>query len=392
MHASDIVAGFIKAHLAPIHGARRSVLTAVVIAALSGHCVSLTRLARGVMGTGCLKSALKQVDRFIGHPRIDQEARIVGRELLARLCQSRLPLVIAVDWSEVSPGAKFVELRAAVTRLGMGRALSVYEQVYELKKLGSAKAERLLLETLRAWVDPGVQVTVITDAGFRRPWFAQLQRMGWSWIGRVRRGVHISRDGQDWMSAGQCMGYAKSKAQRWSSCYLAKTAPWQCDMVLYRSRLRGRKHYRCAGHGSTHKAAKEARASAHEPLLLAHSPKLNAYRADEIVAMYAQRMQIEECFRDTKSVVRGMGFEIGRSTTELRLQALLMVAGLAAFLLWHIGQLGEAEGLHRRFKATTRVERELSLITLGILLCVQSDIPLSPPALRTLQQRLGMRA
>jgi hypothetical protein len=147
-----------------------------------------------------------------------------------------------------------------------------------------------------------------------------------------------------------------------------------------------------AGHGSTHKAAKEARASAHEPLLLAHSPKLNTYRADEIVAMYAQRMQIEECFRDTKSVVRGMGFEIGRSTTELRLQALLMVAGLAAFLLWHIGQLGEAEGLHRRFKATTRVERELSLITLGILLCVQSDIPLSPPALRTLQQRLGMRA
>ena len=114
--------------------------------------------------------------------------------------------------------------------------------------------------------------------------------------------------------------------------------------------------------------------------------------SDEIVAMYAQRMQIEECFRDTKSVVRGMGFEIGRSTTELRLQALLMVAGLAAFLLWHIGQLGEAEGLHRRFKATTRVERELSLITLGILLCVQSDIPLSPPALRTLQQRLGMRA
>ena len=392
MHASGIVTGFIEAHLASIHGARRNVLTAVVTAALSGHCVSLTRLARGVMGTRCLKSALKQVDRFIGHRRIDQEARIVGQALLARLCQSRLPLIIAVDWSEVSPGAKFVELRAAVTRLGMGRALTVYEQVYELKKLGNAKAERLLLETLRAWIDPGVGVTVITDAGFRRPWFAQVERMGWWWIGRVRRGVNISRNGRDWISAGQCMHYAKSKAQRWSSCYLSKKAAWLCDMVLYRSRLRGRKHYRCAGHGSTPKAIKEARASAHEPLLLAHSPKLNAYRADEIVAMYAQRMQIEECFRDTKSVVRGMGFEIGRSSTQMRLHALLLVACLAAFLLWHIGQLGEAEGLHRRFKATTRVARELSLITLGILLCAQSDIPLSPHALRTLQQRLGMRA
>jgi Transposase DDE domain len=392
MHASAIVTGFIQGHLTAIHAARRSVLSAVVAAALSGHCVSLTRLARGVMGGGRLKSALKQVDRFIGHARIDQEARIVGCELLARLCQSGLPLIIAVDWSEVSPGAKFVELRAAVTRLGMGRALTVYEQVYALKKLGNAKAERLLLESLRAWIAPGVQVSVITDAGFRRPWFAQVERMGWSWIGRVRRGVHISRDGQDWMSAGQCMGYAKSKAQRWNSCYLAKTAPWQCDMVRYRSRLRGRKHYRCAGHGSTPKAAKEARASAHEPLLLAHSPKLNTYRADEIVAMYAQRMQIEECFRDTKSVVRGMGFEVGRSRTALRLQALLMIATLAAYLLWHIGQLGEAEGLHRRFKATTRVKRELSLISLGILLCAQSDIALSPHALRILQQRLGMRA
>jgi len=392
MHASGIVTGFIEAHLAPIHGARRSVLSAVVIAALSGHCVSLTRLARGVMGSRCLKSALKQVDRFIGHRRIDTEARIVGRELLARLCQWGWPLIIAVDWTEVSPGAKFVELRAAVTRLGMGRALTVYQQVYALKKLGNAKAERLLLQTLRAWVEPGVQVIVITDAGFRRPWFAQVERMGWWWIGRVRRGVNVSCDGRHWISAGQCMDYAKSKAQRWNSCYLSKKAPWPCDMVLYRSRLSGRKHYRCAGHGSTSKAVKEARASAHEPLLLAHSPKLNTYRADEIVAMYAQRMQIEECFRDTKSVVRGLGFEIGRSSTELRLQALLMIASLAAFLLWHIGQLGEAEGLHRRFKATTRVKRELSLITLGILLCAQSDIPLSPPALRTLQQRLGMRA
>jgi len=155
MHASGIVTGFIEAHLAPIHGARRSVLSAVVIAALSGHCVSLTRLARGVMGSRCLKSALKQVDRFIGHRRIDNEARIVGRELLARLCQWGWPLIIAVDWTEVSPGAKFVKLRAAVTRLGMGRALTVYQQVYALKKLGNAKAERLLLQTLRAWVEPG---------------------------------------------------------------------------------------------------------------------------------------------------------------------------------------------------------------------------------------------
>ena len=169
MHAAGIVSGFIEAHLWAIHAARRRVLSAVVSAAMGGQCVSLTRLSRGVLGAGCLKSAIKRVDRLIGHPWIAQEAQIVGHKLLAVLCQVGLPLVIAVDWSAVSPGGKFVELRAAVTWLGMGRALTVYQQVYPLSKLGNAKAERLLLDSLHAWVGEGVQVTVVTDAGFRRP-------------------------------------------------------------------------------------------------------------------------------------------------------------------------------------------------------------------------------
>ena len=103
-------------------------------------------------------------------------------------------------------------------------------------------------------------------------------------------------------------------------------------------------------------------------------------------------MQIEESFRDTKSAVYGMGLEIGRSRSELRLHALLLIAAIAAFLLWHIGQLAEAEGLHRRFKSTTRVARELSLITLAILLCSQAHIPLTAPAQLVLEHRLGIRA
>src|SRR6476620_2421094 len=163
-------------------------------------------------------------------------------------------------------------------------------------------------------------------------------------------------------------------------------------MVLYRARRHQRKSYRCPGHGSSSKAAKEARASAREPWLLAHSPKLSKYRANEIVAMYSQRMQIEESFRDTKSAVYGMGLEIGRSRSELRLHGLLLIAAIAAFLLWHIGQLAEAEGLHRRFKATTRVARELSLITLAILLCFREHIPLTAPAQLVLEKRLGLRS
>ncbi|HEV8645047.1 MAG TPA: hypothetical protein VGR01_05705, partial [Burkholderiales bacterium] len=73
-----------------------------------------------------------------------------------------------------------------------------------------------------------------------------------------------------------------------------------------------------------------------------------------------------------------------------RLHALLLIHTLAAFLLWHIGQLAEAEGLHRRFKATTRTAREFSLITLACLLCALPQIPITSDALLALYQRLGL--
>ena len=104
------------------------------------------------------------------------------------------------------------------------------------------------------------------------------------------------------------------------------------------------------------------------------------------------RPQIEENFRDTKSPVFGMGSSIGRSRSALRLQALLFIGTLAAYLLWHIGQVSESEGLQRRFRSTTRAQRELSLLTLARLLCERINIPLSPQGVTTLRKRLGIAA
>ena len=49
------------------------------------------------------------------------------------------------------------------------------------------------------------------------------------------------------------------------------------------------------------------------------------------MALCVRRMQIEENFRDTKSLAFGMETEIGRSRSALRLQALLLIAKLAAY-------------------------------------------------------------
>jgi hypothetical protein len=311
--------------------------------------------------------------------------------LLRTLCRGGQPLVLAVDWSAVAPDGAFVELRASAARTGMGRGLTIYQQVYPESKLGNARAERALLKTLHGWMPAGVHVIIITDAGFRRPWFTQVERLGWSWIGRIRAGVCVSRDNTHWEQASAWFAKATGRACRWSNCWLTRRFRFACDMVLYRRRAVGGKRYGRAGHGSTSKARREAKASAREPWLLAHSPQLRSFRAEEIVALYGLRMQIEENFRDSKSTPLGMGLALSQSRSAPRLHALLLIATLAGFLLWHIGQLAEAEGLHLRFKATTRVARELSIITLAKLLCALHSLPLTDLAIRALNERLGLR-
>ena len=390
-HARKIVQSFVHSQLSLIHAARRELLCAAVVAVMGGHLLSLSRLARALMGQSTQKAALKRVDRLMGNQRIAQEAQIIGAGLLRTLCRGGQPVVIAVDWSEVAPGGAFVELRAVATRPGMGRGLTIYQQVYPQKKLGNACAERALLKTLQSWMPAGVQVIIITDAGFRRPWFTQVQRLGWSWIGRIRGSVCVSREGTHWEQASAWFAKATGKACRWSQCWLTHRFGFACDMVLYRRRAVGGNRYHRAGHGSTPKAQREAKASAREPWLLAHSAQLRSFRAEEIVALYGLRMQIEENFRDSKSTQLGMGLEISQSRSAPRLHALLLIGTLAAFLLWHIGQLAEAEGLHLRFKATNRLAREQSIITLAKLLCTLHSIPLTDIAIQVLNERLGLR-
>lgn len=390
-HAKKIVQGFAQKHLNAIHAARRGLLCSAVSAVMSGHLLSLSRLARALMDQGRLKTALNRVDRLMGNQRIAREAQVVGAALLRILCWGGQPLVIAVDWSAITPGGTFVELRAVATRAGMGRGLTVYQQVHPESQLGNARAERALLDTLHTWIPTGIEVIVVTDAGFRRPWFAHVERLGWSWIGRIRAGVCVSRDRTHWEQASAWFAKATGKACRWSDCWLTRQYRFACDMVLYRRRALGGKRYGRAGHGSTPKARREAKASAREPWLLSHSPQLRRFRAEEIVALYGLRMQIEENFRDIKSVQLGMGLEISQSRSALRLHALLLIGTLAAFLLWQIGQLAETEGLQKRFKATNRTARELSIITLAKLLCGMHSIPLTDFAIKTLDERLGLQ-
>lgn len=389
MHASSIVQRFVATHLGDIHRSRQPSLTAAVSAVMAGGHLRLSALARAVMGQGSAKAAFKRIDRLIGSGRIAQENDVVGCELVRQLCRHSSRLVIAVDWSGASPGGTFVQLRASVTQPGMGRALTVYQAVYPQQQLGSPHAESRLLCTLKAWIPEGVTVYLITDAGFRCPWFTQVERLQWQWIGRVRQDP-LSIDATTWLSPERLFHLAGPRAQRLTDVLLTRRHALPCDVVLSRSPKQHRRRYGRPGRTRYSKAVAEARRSHDEPWLLAHSRSLRKHKPDEIASLYALRMQIEETFRDTKSPTFAMGMHTCGSRSASRLLALLLIAMLAAFLLWHIGQLAEAEGLYRRFTATTRKARELSLIALGMMLCQRPRLHLSDEAWLALRRRLAV--
>ena len=45
--------------------------------------------------------------------------------------------------------------------------------------------------TIRSVLPAGIGVTIITDAGYKVPWFQAVQSMGWDFVGRVRGRVYI---------------------------------------------------------------------------------------------------------------------------------------------------------------------------------------------------------
>ncbi|WP_257999783.1 transposase, partial [Xanthomonas oryzae] len=42
------------------------------------------------------------------------------------------------------------------------------------------------LQQLRALIPDDVRPILVTDAGFRTPWFRAVSAMGWDWVGRLR--------------------------------------------------------------------------------------------------------------------------------------------------------------------------------------------------------------
>ncbi|MGH8338695.1 MAG: IS4 family transposase, partial [Gammaproteobacteria bacterium] len=171
-----------------IHALRVRVLMRAVEAVVAGRRLTLIDLARAGPGAERIRAPLKALDRLLGNRHLHAERERIHAAMNRWLVRSEQP-VIVVDWSDLKADQSWHLLRAAIP-VG-GRTLTILDMVFPHSQQGSRKAEGQFLQRLAQVLPSAARPILVTDAGFRTPWFRAVEAMGWQWLGRLRGTTYL---------------------------------------------------------------------------------------------------------------------------------------------------------------------------------------------------------
>lgn len=336
MHASEVLQRCFGSALMSMHARRRSVLMQAVDALVDGRRLTLTDLARSWPGAERIAAPLKKLDRLLSNRHLAAETSDLYAAVI-RWCIRQPRPVIVVDWSELDSKGRFHLLRAALA-VG-GRTLTLWERVVPASKTNSPKHERDLLHALHGVIPSHVKPILVTDAGFRAPWFQAVSALGWDFVGRLRhrmlvKPIEVADEREQWVP-GRLLYELLAGAPRDLGLFdVVRNRPVQCRLIVHRKPRQGRLHLTRDGRRVRRKVSRKNAEREAEPWLLATSFGLSELTAAQIAALYARRMQIEQGFRDLKSHRYGVGFEDSLTRGKERLAILLVLHALACFAIW----------------------------------------------------------
>jgi len=368
------VKGFLHKLLSSvIHKKRLTTLIILVTGLIQWKRLSITELGRGINLNIQERSAIRRADRFVGNRKLRRERAAIFRQHAGILVGSRRRPKIIVDWTHI-PNTKLHALRAAL--VAKGRALTLYEEVHLEKNLSNAKVEKKFLDTLNSFLPANCKPIIITDAGFRNPWFKKIFALEWDFVGRVR-GTHKYYDGKRWFACRDLLLKATKAGKYVGEVILCKKNSITTSLYLIKEKNKKRlqriqdKKEKMSG---TDKS--EYRRSATEGWLLASSIK-GKNSAAKVIKIYKMRMQIEEAFRDLKSSQYGFGFEKAHSKDRKRVEVLLLIAMFASLIAWLTGYVVEQMKLNYQFQVNSTKRRTLSLFNLGCRAIIKRNVKIS---------------
>ena len=249
-----------------------------------------------------------------------------------------------------------------------------------------AGVEQTFLTKLKSLLPEGLRPIVVTDAGFRGPWFSYLNKLGWYWVGRIRGRTFLRCGNKPWRRCTADYAHANSRPNDLGVQEMVRSRPVQARLVLYRKPPQQRRALTQSSSASVAAIARSAPGGKANP-----GCSLAEANAREVVEVYRKRMSIECTFRSLKSHQFGFAFEDSQSAGAARLQILLLIHALATFLLWLVGKLAEGRKLRPAYESNNRKDRPtISLLTLGAMVYTERAIALTETsALGLLQTSLG---
>ncbi|NIW00058.1 IS4 family transposase [Candidatus Saccharibacteria bacterium] len=356
-----------------IHRVRLAALMAGVESLLSGSFLTVTALGRRLNSQALTKHNIKRMDRLLSNPHLYNERADLYRALCHHLIGNQSQPVVLVDWTDIVERERLMLIRAALAV--DGRAIPIYEGVYPLKQYNAPRTHRKFLTELKALLPPDCRPVIVTDAGFRGPWFKAVEQLGWHWIGRIRNCVNYRLHSRyQWRRTEDLYYRANRKIRYLGPAELSSRHPYDCYLYLYKKPRQGRKANRSVVHSVRHSNCCYFRKQQKDPWLIATNLSPEDFSPKRIIHLYGKRMQIEECFRDLKSDRFGFGFTLTRSKNTSRLNILLLIAALATLCLWWVGIYAKQQNWQRHFQANSiKNKNVLSIPFLAMAILSRND-------------------
>ncbi len=365
MKVDAILQQFLHELTPTMHVTRRQALYVCVSSLLHGNAATVTGIGRGINSKAKEKHNIKRADRLCSNPHFQQELKGLYNTLCGDWTAPLSQPVILVDWSDLDEYKRHFLLRASL--VVSGRPVTLYEEVHDITTKEKPATHHQFLKQLAIALNKDCKPIIVTDAGFKTPWFRTVLALGWDFVGRTRQPNFYRLEQQThWQCITELYQVANSRPKVLSG-QITRNNPLDCRLVLFKQTSRGRHRLNRSGVPKRSRHSQVHAKGAKTPWLLSTSLPLDSTLARRVVNIYRTRMQIEEGFRDMKSRQYGLGFEQNKSQSLRRLSVLILLTTLANMVLTLTGIAVTLAKKHRDYQANSiKNKRVISFQFLGL--------------------------
>jgi hypothetical protein len=310
----------------------------ITVGILQANSIALSKIATYLPATALAESRVTMIRRWLMNFRVDVWS--FYRPILEHALQGwhAVHAIVILD------GVTVFNDRWQIFRLSLAhgrRAIPLVWIVLPTEGLTQAETLEPMLQRAADFLNPRVrQVTLLADRGFRDCDWAELcEKLDWNYVIRLANNTCIRLAPGEWQRLDR-LQIAPTDCQAFQNVLVARSVQWPAHVTVTRTRV-------------------NAKGESEIVAVMSNRPA-GRTRLRE----YAQRMDIDESFRDDKS--GGFDLEHTRLQHPERVERLLLALALATLWCHELGEQVLQAGEAARREIDPGAERELSLFQLGL--------------------------